>query len=176
MGQLAWAPHLALLLPRPSETKTGPERAHFGVSEALGRLTAASPARRQARREQETELVLVANKQKAAGREGQDRLEPSPPLHKALQRHGRLPSTFIHSFVWQTWLVWERLPVKGALSPPSLFPAVASCTAGLCLVCCQSSRERLRLIPSGAGLPAPRSAKQQQKGLRGRCSGGTAAL
>lgn len=49
----------------------------------------------QASKEQETELALVENSHKAAGRAGQDGLELSPPLSKALQQHRRSPSTFI---------------------------------------------------------------------------------
>lgn len=104
------------LLPRLSEAKTGRESS-FWRSEALRGLRTASAASRQARREQETELVL-SEKRKAAGRAGQGRLEPSPPLRQALLQHGCSPSTFAHSAIWQTWLVWKRLPVKAALSPP----------------------------------------------------------
>jgi len=53
------------------------------VSGALRRLTAVSPARRQACKEQETELVPDEKWQEAAGREGQGSRGWSPLLPSA---------------------------------------------------------------------------------------------
>lgn len=63
MVQLPQAPHVDLQLLRLLEALTGTERAHFGVSETLQRLTAVSPDRILAKRRQNWSLLRTSRRQ-----------------------------------------------------------------------------------------------------------------
>lgn len=89
---------LSLTASQAARDHVGADTAHFRVSKALWRLTAVNPSRRQ---EEKMESVLAENKQKAAGRERQDRLLPSTEPSSS---SGASPA---HQFIWQAWLAWK---------------------------------------------------------------------
>lgn len=170
MVQLPQAPRVDLQLLRLLEALTGTERARFGVSETLQRLTAVSPDRILAKRRQNWSLLKTSRRQL----EGKSRTGWSPSTELSSSTGA---SQQINSFPRLAHLAGLETITCKRSSFTTVAVHCSSVLQGWALPgLLPATQRKAPADPRGAGLPAPCFAKQQQNSLRGRCSGGMCSL